>query len=43
MTQTASTTAARLRSELGHPVIDRAGHLVEVMAAFVGFVRDHAT
>jgi predicted TIM-barrel fold metal-dependent hydrolase len=33
--------AARLREELGYPVLDADGHIVELMAVFVDYVRDH--
>jgi hypothetical protein len=33
--------AAALREQLGHPVIDSDGHLVELMAVFMEYVRDH--
>ncbi len=35
-----STRSARLREELGHPVIDGDGHVVELMAVFLDYVRD---
>ena len=37
----AQTRSARLREELGHPVLDGDGHIVELMAVFVDYVRDH--
>jgi len=33
--------AARLREELGYPVLDADGHIVELMAVFADYVRDH--
>jgi predicted TIM-barrel fold metal-dependent hydrolase len=35
------TRSARLREEMGHPVLDGDGHIVELMAVFVDYVRDH--
>jgi predicted TIM-barrel fold metal-dependent hydrolase len=32
--------AARIREELGHPVVDGDGHIVELMPVFLDFVRD---
>ena len=37
----AQTRSARLREELGHPVLDGDGHIVELMAVFVDYVRDN--
>ena len=37
----AQTRSARLRVELGHPVLDGDGHIVELMAVFIDYVRDH--
>ena len=37
----AQTRSARLREELGHPVLDGDGHIVELMAVFIDYVRDH--
>ena len=34
-------TSARLREQLGHPVVDGDGHVVELMPVFLDFVRDH--
>ncbi len=36
-----STRSAQLREQLGHPVIDGDGHVVELMAVFLQYVRDH--
>lgn len=36
-----TTRSARLRAELGHPVVDGDGHIVELMAVFCDYVRDH--
>ena len=33
--------SAQLRQELGYPVVDGDGHVVELMAVFLDFVRDH--
>src|SRR6476620_11160484 len=33
--------SARLREQLDHPVLDGDGHIVELMAVFVDYVRDH--
>ena len=41
MTQTTRTKAVRIREELGYPVLDGDGHIVEIMAAFLDYVRDH--
>jgi predicted TIM-barrel fold metal-dependent hydrolase len=41
MTQTTQSKAVRLREELGYPVLDGDGHIVELMAEFLDFVRDH--
>ena len=43
MTQT-QTKAARLREQLGYPVLDGDGHIVEIMAVFLDYVaqRGHA-
>jgi predicted TIM-barrel fold metal-dependent hydrolase len=35
------TRSAELREQLGHPVVDGDGHVVELMAVFLDFVRDH--
>lgn len=37
---TPTTRSARLREELGHPVIDGDGHVVEIMPVFLDYVRD---
>jgi predicted TIM-barrel fold metal-dependent hydrolase len=37
----AQTRSARLREELGHPVLDGDGHIVELMAVFIDYVRDN--
>jgi predicted TIM-barrel fold metal-dependent hydrolase len=34
------TRSARIRAELGHPVLDGDGHIVEVLPVFFDFVRD---
>ena len=41
MTPSQQTKAVRIRQELGYPVLDGDGHIVEIMAAFADFVRDH--
>src|SRR5262245_66666014 len=33
--------SARLREQLGHPVIDGDGHIVEIIPVFLDYVRDH--
>jgi len=33
--------SARIREELGYPVLDGDGHIVELMPVFLDFVRDH--
>jgi predicted TIM-barrel fold metal-dependent hydrolase len=33
--------SARIRAELGHPVLDGDGHVVELLAVFLDYVRDH--
>ena len=33
--------SARIREELGHPVLDGDGHIVELLAVFLDFVRDN--
>ena len=38
MTQGTQTKASRLREELGYPVLDGDGHIVEIMAVFVDYV-----
>ena len=40
-TNEAQSRSAQLRSELGHPVVDGDGHIVELMPVFLDFVRDH--
>ena len=40
-TTASETRSAALRRELGHPVIDSDGHLVEIYAVFMEYVRDH--
>ena len=35
------TRSAQLREDLGHPVLDGDGHIVELMPVFLDFVRDH--
>jgi predicted TIM-barrel fold metal-dependent hydrolase len=40
-TATASTRSAAIRRELGHPVLDGDGHIVELLPVFLDFVRDH--
>jgi hypothetical protein len=34
--------SARIREQLGHPVLDGDGHIVELFPVFADFVRDHA-
>jgi predicted TIM-barrel fold metal-dependent hydrolase len=43
MSQTshARSRSAQLRAQLGHPVLDGDGHIVELMPVFLDFVRDH--
>src|SRR4051812_36722292 len=41
MSQTKQTSSARIREQLDHPVIDGDGHVVELVALFADFVRDH--
>ena len=36
-----TSRSARIREELGHPVIDGDGHIVEIIPVFLDFVRDH--
>lgn len=33
--------SAQIRAQLGHPVLDGDGHIVELMPVFLDFVRDH--
>jgi predicted TIM-barrel fold metal-dependent hydrolase len=35
------TSSARIREQLGYPVIDGDGHVLELLPAFADFVRDH--
>ena len=35
-----SSSSAQIREELGHPVLDGDGHIVELLAVFLDFVRD---
>ena len=35
------TKSARIRAELGHPVIDADGHILEMLPVFADFVRDN--
>ncbi len=35
------TRSARIREQLGHPVIDGDGHIVELLPVFLDYVRDH--
>jgi predicted TIM-barrel fold metal-dependent hydrolase len=37
----ANTRAASIRLQLGHPVIDGDGHVIELVPVFADFVRDH--
>lgn len=37
----AQTRSARIREELGYPVLDGDGHIVELPAVFFDYVRDH--
>ena len=41
MTQTISTQASELRKQLGYPVLDGDGHIVEIMAVFLDYVAEH--
>jgi predicted TIM-barrel fold metal-dependent hydrolase len=36
-----ATRSARIREELGYPVLDGDGHIVELTAVFLDYVRDH--
>jgi predicted TIM-barrel fold metal-dependent hydrolase len=36
-----TSRSARIREELGYPVIDGDGHIVELLPVFLDFVRDH--
>ena len=36
-----NTGASALRREIGHPVIDADGHLIETAPIFKGFLRDY--
>ena len=36
-----STRSSRIREQLGHPVLDGDGHIIELMPVFLDFVRDH--
>jgi hypothetical protein len=37
----ARSRSARIRQELGFPVVDGDGHIVELLPVFADFVRDH--
>jgi predicted TIM-barrel fold metal-dependent hydrolase len=41
VTTATRSRSAHLREELGHPVLDGDGHIVELMPVFLDFVRDH--
>ncbi len=40
-TSQAQSRSAQVRRQLGHPVLDGDGHIVELMPVFLDFVRDH--
>ena len=39
--QNGLSRSTRLRNQLGYPVLDGDGHIVELLAVFLDFVRDH--
>jgi predicted TIM-barrel fold metal-dependent hydrolase len=41
VTAPAPTRSARIREQLGHPVIDGDGHVIEHLPVFADFMRDH--
>ena len=40
-TRDVHSRSGRIREQLGHPVLDGDGHIVELMPVFLDFVRDH--
>ena len=41
MTAHSASRSALIREQLGHPVLDGDGHIVELFPVFSDFVRDH--